>query len=60
GITVAVAIGLFARSDWPVAVAILVLAAVLRVLLWLYDLWVKRDWRRFGRLDETACPSSAR
>ncbi|MGI4880732.1 MAG: hypothetical protein ACRYG4_24980 [Janthinobacterium lividum] len=56
GITVAVAIGLFARSDWPVAVAILVLAAVLRVLLWLYDLWVERDWRRFGQLDENGMP----
>ena len=56
GIIAAVAIGLFARSNWSVAAAILALGAVLRTLLWAYDLWVERDWRRFGPLDENGMP----
>ena len=56
GIIAAVAIGLFARSEWSLPAAILAIGAVLRGQLWLYDLWVERDWRRFGPLDENGMP----
>lgn len=56
GIIAAVPIGLFARSHWSLPAVILAIGAVLRGLLWFYDLWVERDWRRFGPLDENGMP----
>lgn len=57
GVTAAVAIGLFSSlSNWPIAAIPLAFGAMLRGLLWGYDRWVERDWRRFGRLDADGMP----
>ena len=55
GIIAVVAIGLFARRSGRSARP-LSIGALLRGLLWLFDLWLERDWRRFGRLDEDGMP----
>jgi len=52
-----VVIGLFSFSKhWPLVAALVVLAVMLRGMLWAFDQWVTRDWQRFGRLHANGLP----
>lgn len=56
GVTLTLVVGLLTRSIMPTAVAYFAIGVVLRGLLWAFDRWVERDWRRLGRLDADGMP----